>query len=246
MPMSVMWNDRLKNPGRVEEMLVSFIDIAPTFLEIAGVEPLEAGMQAITGKSLLPLIEDKEDYKEKYNDYVLIGKERHDVGRPDDQGYPIRGIIHDGFLYLHNFKTGRWPAGNPEAGYPNVDESPTKSVCLNTLFIPGKRKYWRYSFGKRQSEELYNIKDDPYCVDNLSDQDEYKQLVEELKNKMFEKLIEQEDPRVLGNGDVFDNYKYSGFHQNYFNRLKNGEDIFPTWIQKSDVHNIDEVKSMLK
>ena len=44
-------------------------------------------------------------------DHVLIGKERHDVGRPNDVGYPIRGIVKDAFLYLHNFETSRWPAG---------------------------------------------------------------------------------------------------------------------------------------
>ena len=58
---------------------------------------------------------------------MLIGKERHDVGRPGDVGYPIRGIVKDHKLYLMNFETSRWPTGNPEAGYPNVDASPTKT-----------------------------------------------------------------------------------------------------------------------
>ena len=47
----------------------------------------------------------------------MIGKERHDVGRPDDKGYPIRGLIRGEYLYLKNFETSRWPAGNPETGY---------------------------------------------------------------------------------------------------------------------------------
>lgn len=245
LPMAIMWKNKLKKPGRIESMFVSFIDLAPTFLEIAGIDQLVSGMQAITGKSLLPLIENKKGYKEQYNDYVLIGKERHDVGRPDDQGYPIRGIVKGDYLYLHNFKTDRWPSGNPETGYPNADESPTKSVCLNSIYNPETIKYWKYSFGKRQSDELYNIKNDPYCVNDLSQQANYAQLLEELKVKMFEKLTEQEDPRVLGNGDVFDNYPYSGPHRNYYNRFVGGEDIFPNWIQKSDVQDIKVIEQIV-
>jgi hypothetical protein len=36
---------------------------------------------------------------------VLIGKERNDVGRPHDWGYPVRGIVQEDRLYLHNFKS---------------------------------------------------------------------------------------------------------------------------------------------
>ena len=35
---------------------------------------------------------------------LLIGKERHDVGRPKDYGYPIRGIVKDGWMYLRNYR----------------------------------------------------------------------------------------------------------------------------------------------
>ena len=60
-------------------------------------------------------------------DHVLIGRERNDIGRPHDQGYPVRGIIKDDWLYLHNFEPTRWPGGNPETGYLDTDGSPTKT-----------------------------------------------------------------------------------------------------------------------
>lgn len=110
--------------GREIKDLLSFIDLAPTILAVAGIPEEKSRMQPIEGKSFLDLLT-KEDSKPQ-KDYVLIGKERHDVGRPNDQGYPIRGIIKGDFLYLINFETSRWPAGNPETGYMNVDGSPTK------------------------------------------------------------------------------------------------------------------------
>ena len=97
----------------------------------------------IEGKSFLDLLT-KEDSKSQ-KDYVLIGKERHDVGRPNDQGYPIRGIIKGDFLYLINFETSRWPAGNPETGYMNVDGSPTKTEVLKARRNPETESYWQLS-----------------------------------------------------------------------------------------------------
>ena len=75
-------------------------------------------------------------------DYVLIGKERHDTGRPDDVGYPIRGIHKNNMFYLKNYETDRWPSGNPETGYLNTDGSPTKTEILN-LRRNGKKKFWK-------------------------------------------------------------------------------------------------------
>ena len=61
---------------------------------------------------------------------MLIGKERHDIGRPHDWGYPIRGIVTAAHLYLKNHEPTRWPAGNPETGYLDTDGSPTKTEIL--------------------------------------------------------------------------------------------------------------------
>lgn len=116
--MAIMWGKGIKNPGRIVDDFISFIDIAPTLLETAGIKESGRGMQPIEGRSFTDLFYSGEKGKvDSIRDHVLIGKERHDVGRPDNVGYPIIGIIKDGFFYLKNFKTDRWPSGNPETGY---------------------------------------------------------------------------------------------------------------------------------
>ena len=130
LPLAVMWADGIETPGRKVDDFVSFIDFAPTILELAGINPEGAGLQPVQGKSLVSIFRsDRSGVVEAGRDYVLIGKERHDIGRPEDQGYPIRGIVTGEFLYVKNFEPGRWPAGNPETGYLNCDGSPTKTVC---------------------------------------------------------------------------------------------------------------------
>ncbi|WP_235297797.1 sulfatase family protein [Portibacter marinus] len=232
LPLAIMWPNGIVESGRKEEAYANFIDFAPTFFEVAGIDPASAEMAPITGKSLTDFFNNNVDEEER--DFVLVGKERHDIGRPDDVGYPVRGIIKDSFLYLHNFKTDRWPVGNPETGYLNCDGSPTKSYILNTRRVEDNEHYWSMNFGKRDEEELYNIKLDPYCMDNLADLQERETLRNTLKAEMMEKLIEQGDPRVLGNGEVFDQYEYAGSHQGFYARYMSGEQMNTSWVNDSD------------
>jgi len=241
LPLAIMWGKGIKNPDRTVKDYVNFIDFAPTFLELADLTAEKAKMQPITGKSLTDIFyEEKETYANR--DFVLVGKERHDVGRPDDQGYPIRGIIRDNMLYLRNFETDRWPKGNPETGYLNTDGSPTKTVLLNTRRVKGEEKWWQLNFGKRSSEELYNTVADPFCMNNLAENADYAELKTQLSQEMTKKLTMQQDPRILGKGDIFDNYIYSGKVQDMYNRYMAGEEVRTGWVNDSDYEPALKVK----
>lgn len=130
-PLAIRWPTGIRAAGRVIDDFVDFADVAPTILDVAAVAPQSSGMSPMTGRSWREIFDsDKSNQVVASRDYALIGKERHDVGRPGDVGYPIRGMIKDGFLYLKNFETTRWPVGNPETGYLNCDGSPTKTFIL--------------------------------------------------------------------------------------------------------------------
>jgi len=236
LPLAIMWKEGIKNPGRKVDDIVNFIDFAPTFLELAGVAQEASGMQSIEGTSLTDIFySEKEGTVNPARNFVLLGKEKHDVGRPGDVGYPVRGIIKDGFLYLRNFKTDRWPAGNPETGYLNIDGSPTKTVILNERRNLGKSYYWDLNFGKRNEEELYNIQEDPFCINNLALNSTYSEIMNRLKLEMATRLEEQNDPRITGNGDVFDSYLYSNENdRNFYERYMSGEEIEAGWVNKTD------------
>ncbi len=239
LPLAIMWGKGIKNPGRVIEDYVNFIDFTPTYLELAGLTVSEANMQPVAGRSLTEIFNsEKEGNIIPERNYVLVGKERHDVGRPDDQGYPVRGIIKNNFLYLHNFKPGRWPKGNPETGYLNCDGSPTKTYILNTRRNKGQLELWQLNFGKKVEEELYDIEKDPYCMDNLAYDEDFAEIKASLSEEMSIKLAEQSDPRILGKGDIFDNYVYSGAVQNFYKRYMAGDTIPTFWVNESDFEKV--------
>ncbi|WP_319268635.1 sulfatase [uncultured Draconibacterium sp.] len=239
LPLTIMWKDGIKHVGRSVDDFVKFTDIAPTLLELCGITNEESGMKPFYGMSLTDIIlSNKSGKVNPERDHVLIGKERHDIGRPNNQGYPIRGIRKGDFLYLRNFKTDRWPVGNPETGYLNCDGSPTKTVCLETKGT--KMDYiWQLNFNKRTDEELYNVSEDPFCMKNLAEEEKYAAIKAQMSEQMINELTEQEDPRILGNGDVFDSYKvYPPKLMNYYERYTNGEET-PTlhWVNNSDYQN---------
>ena len=211
------------------------MDIAPTLLEIPGIDWKGSGMYPSPGKSLVNIFNTGQSGKIDPNrNFVLVGKERHDVGRPNDQGYPVRAIFKGDFVYLRNFHPERWPLGNPETGYLNCDGSPTKTYVLDTRRNAGIMEYWQLNFGKRVAEELYNITEDPFCMTNLVGEVKYAELKIQMEIEMVQKLTEQGDPRIFGEGDIFDNYKYNGEVQNYYNRYMAGEKVKAGWVNETD------------
>ena len=231
LPLAVMWKKGISKPGREIDDFVSFTDFAPTFLDLAGIKPEKSGMQPLEGNSLLPVFNNQG----KGREYMVIGKERTDVGRPDDQGYPIRGIVKNGYLYLRNYEPSRWPAGNPETGYLDTDGSPTKSFILNDRRIHGKSQFWDWNFGKRPAEELYNIASDPFCLNNLANLAAYEKLKQDLEKQLVSELRKEGDPRMFGKGDMFDKYPYSDKNSvNFYNRFKAGEKLNAGWVEETD------------
>ncbi len=241
LPAAMMWRDGLENPGRTVDDFVSFIDFAPTFLEAAGLSEEDTAMKSITGRSLMDIAQSEGDGQiNPDRDHVLIGKERHDLGRPGDVGYPIRGIIKGNYLYLINFETDRWPGGNPETGYMNCDGSPTKTQILKARENPETRHFWEWSFGKRPEEELYCIADDPACLDNLAESEAHDERKRKLREQLISELNQQGDPRIEGNGEVFDNYPSANDRlRGFYSKYMDGEIGCAGWINESDIEEID-------
>lgn len=201
LPLAVRWGAGIK-PGRVVEDFINVRDWAPTYMELAGLKP----HPQMTGRSLVNILRSEgSGWIEKDRNLMLAGKERHDLGRPNDWGYPVRALRTTEFLYVHNFFPDRWPAGNPETDFGNCDPGPTKEVvkALGGYF-------YDLAFGKRQADELYRLTDDPECVRNLAHDTAFAPVMDDLRKRMFAMLRDEQDPRALGNGAIFDTYKYVG------------------------------------
>ena len=204
MPFVACWPDGIAKPGRRVADFISFIDLAPTFLELFGVDGPGRGMSPITGRSFADVLQGKPAEERRF---VIIGRERNDVlcrpGAPAGLGYPVRAIREGDLLYVRNFAPDRWPCGNPELGLKDTDASPTKALITESGETD---RYWQYAFGKRPAEQLFDLARDPDCAANLAGDPAFGGKVAALRDTLMAELKKQNDPRVLGNGDVFDQY----------------------------------------
>ncbi len=211
-PFAVRWGDKVK-AGRTVTDFITFPDLAPTLLDIAGVD----APTQMTGQSFLPqLLASESGRIDAERDHTLLGKERHDIGRVDGDilsaSYPVRAIRDDRFLYAKNFIPSRWPVGDPEYGFKNCDASPTKTYLTETAKESEKEnQYYELAFGKRAEEELYDIQTDPDCVTNLATDPDYGEIKSQLWEKLESGLKAHGDPRIVGGAEIFDHYPYSKF-----------------------------------
>lgn len=235
LPLAIRWPKGIKNPGRKVTDYVSFVDFAPTFLEAAGVAwPATGALAPTSGRSLNDIFQSGVDGRSNpARDHTLIGRERNDLGRPSDAGYPIRGIVKEGVAYLENAEPSRWPACNPETGYLDTDASPTKSFILHARREKGADPFWELCFGMRPGQELYDLSTDVDCVKNLAltrvaD-------LEKLRTQMWAELKAAGDLRAIGRGAEYEAYPSADMKKNrFYERYMGGELLDAGWVKKDD------------
>ncbi|MBD0825185.1 sulfatase family protein [Aestuariibaculum marinum] len=220
-------------PGnRVIKDLISFVDIAPTLLEITKQNPKDI-MMPMSGKSFLRLLKsNKNGNVNKKESYVFSGRERHSSSRYKNLGYPQRAVRSKDYLLIWNMKPERWPAGAPQKfsdkdtthvlpfngvyegaykegiAYTDIDESPSKEFLMLNSEDEDMKPFYDLAVGKRPEFELFEINEDPFCLHNLAGLPEYGKTEKKLKTALKNELKRTNDPRVVGSDkEIFDSYK---------------------------------------
>jgi uncharacterized sulfatase len=206
-PLAVRWPGRVK-PGRVIDEFVVLTDLAPTFLEAAGL-PVPVG---IHGKSWLRLLAGE---SEPARDRVFLERERHAHVRKGNLSYPVRAVRTADFLYIRNLRPDRWPAGDPETVFSvgpfgDIDGGPTKDLLMSRRADPAIRRFFDLAMAKRPAEELYDLRTDPGQVVNVAGQPRYAADQRELRASLDRWMKETGDPRATSDDDRWDGYPYFG------------------------------------
>lgn len=211
-PLAVGWGGKLHG-GRTFDDFVSLTDLAPTFLQAAGVKP----PPDMTGHSLLSILTSGQS--DPRRDHIVFGKERHvpSQEKGNMSGYPSRALRTREFLYIRNFRPDLWPNGIPDAdkaqignSFADTDNGPTKTYMMDHRDDPAVRKLFDLAFAKRPGEELYDLRKDPDQLDNVADRPEYRDVRSRLAGQLTAILKETADPRVIGRAEKFDAYPYYG------------------------------------
>jgi uncharacterized sulfatase len=164
--------------GTKSERLISFVDLAPTILSLAGIEPPKT-MQGIAfaGK--------------------FIGKPREFVfgfrGRMDERGDLVRSVCDGRYVYVRNY--------HPEIIYGSRNnymfQTRTTQVWRELYdqghLPPEQAFFWQL----KPTEELYDLTTDHDEVVNLADSPEYRNIKTKLKLALRENLLTIRDVHFL-------------------------------------------------
>ena len=212
-PLAISWPAVVMG-GQESDALVSFVDLAPTFLKAAGLESHDQ----MTGLSLVDHLRGGEIKRTA----VYSSRERHSSSRYMNLTYPQRAMRSGDFLLIRNFKPDRWPAGDPvklgsdgspgppHGGYHDIDACPSLTFLITNRDNRKWGPYLRWSVAKRDEWQLFNVADDPECMRELIKSPRLRETRERMMAEMNQFLTDTGDPRMNGNGDVWESYiRYS-------------------------------------
>ncbi len=152
-PLIVSWPGQVQ-PNTRSDAMVSWIDILPTLVDVAGGEP----PSAIDGRSFLPVLSGQQN---KHRDVILTTHS----GDGDKNIFPIRSArTSDRWKYIRNLHPEfRFTSHVTEiAGRAGYWESWVEQALHSSQ---AKSKVQRYL--QRPAEELYYLADDPYEQNNM-------------------------------------------------------------------------------
>ncbi len=173
-PFIVRWPAKLKKG--TAGGLISSIDIAPTFCELAGAEISET----YQGKSFVPILE---NYSAETRDYIAAEHNWHDY-----QAYE-RAIRNRKYLYIRN-------------AFPELNASPPADAVRSITYKEMIKMRKANNLSENQSdcfvaprpaEELYDVVNDPWQLHNLAESTEHADALDKMRKLLENWIIEFDD-----------------------------------------------------
>jgi len=170
-------------PGGKSDRLVGFIDLAPTLLSIAGIEP-PAFMQghAFMGRYEAP----EQPYAYGFR------------GRMDERYDMVRSVRDKRYVYVRNYMPHK--IYGQHVSY--MFETPTTQVWKRLYdageLAPPQTFFWQ----TKPPEELYDLQNDPDEVHNLAGSAEHQQILTRLRQAQQDLAMEIRDVGFLPEGEI--------------------------------------------
>ena len=186
-PLLIRWPIALGSgppAGSVRDDLVSFIDLAPTVLALAGVEiPVHLQGRVLVGPRTAAAPE-----------YVFAARDRMDIE------YDMMRSARDArFLYIRNF--------SPELPYAGHIIYRNQSAIMQEWFrlqaertLTGPAALWMRT--SRPAEELYDTKADPHQIRNLSADPAHGATLERMRKAVTEWMARTHDQGLINEAEM--------------------------------------------
>jgi N-sulfoglucosamine sulfohydrolase len=216
------------NPGHRTDRLVSFVDLAPTILSLAGI-PVPEYMQ---GKAFLG------EQQTEPREYVHLFR-----GRMDERIDNVRAVRDKQYRYIKNYMPHRIYGQYIEYLWRAPSCRSWEEAWLYGNCNEIQSAFWK----EKPAEELYDVSADPWEVNNLADDPAYAEIMDRLRAENDRWMKEIKDTGLMPEGEMSTlnqsspsfTYTHSGEYD--VAKIKHAADI----ASLRDVSNLDEITGFL-
>ena len=169
------WPGTVK-PGSDSNALISYVDVVPTFVELAGGAVID-----VDGKSFVPLLRGETD---RHNEVVFSVNTTRGIYH-GSEAYGIRSATDGRWLYIRNLHSD--------------NEFQNMVTCRDPVFASWKAAESDFarsrvnSYVRRTPEELYDLASDPWCLTNLATVSPQSAAIAKLSSQMDAWMKQQGD-----------------------------------------------------
>lgn len=157
----VRWPGVVKS-GSVSDALVEYVDIVPTFVDIAGGKP----QARVDGESFKSVLTGKKKEHKKYS-FSLQTSRGINKG---PEYYGIRSAYDGRYRYIVNL--------TPEATFQNaMTATPLFKEWEQLAETDSHAKAMTFKYQHRPAIELYDVRNDPFCMNNLAGDTKYSNII---------------------------------------------------------------------
>jgi len=222
-PLIVRWPGG-KKAGTVDERLISMIDFGPTMMEAAGIDV----PPSMHGRSFL-----RDDSPGRTRIYA--GKDR--TGEIRDR---IRAVRSRDFKYIRNFVH--------EIPYLPVNRYTLLAEATVSVILTHPRRHGGGDFisslsvGHRPEEEFYDLRTDPFEMNNLADDPQYTETMADYRTDLDRWVDDTNDNGVIVESEesiaVYSRWldRYLGkIQRQYGIEQVDGESMYQYWMHRYDL-----------
>ncbi len=186
-PLMIRWPRTLTPPvapGTVSDQLVSFVDLAPTVLALAGIAiPTHLQGRVLVGPSAGPEPE-----------FIFAARDRMDI-----EYDMMRSARDKRFLYIRNLQPELPYAGH--IIYRNQSDIMQEWLRLQAeRKLTGPAALWMRTH--RPGEELYDTRADPHQIENLADNPAHKTTLERMRHAVAEWMARIGDQGLINEAEM--------------------------------------------
>jgi len=170
-------------PGAKTDRLVSFVDLAPTVLSLAGIKPPES-MQghAFMGR-----------YEAPPQPYIYGFR-----GRMDERYDMVRSVRDKRYVYIRNYMPHLIYGQHVRYMFITPTTRVWKSLYDEGKLAPEQARFWQ----TKPPEELYDLQNDPDEVHNLADSPEHQGTLDRMRKAQRDLAVAVRDVGFLPEAEI--------------------------------------------